>query len=555
MEPVHGPTAPTSRRVLAVWCPDWPVVAALAELGGDTAPGPSAVFAANVVQACDAGARAAGVRRGMRRRDAQARCPELAVLAANPDRDARAFEDVLRALEKVRPGVAPLRPGLVALWSPGRYYGGETEAAAVIAERLVENGVWDCRFGVADEMFTAVQAARLAEQQDSVVVPPGRSAEFLRELPVDVVDDTDAVSLLTRLGIRTLGRLAELPGPDVRARFGPQAAWVHRVVGGAGAEPLAAREPPPELQCHVDFEPPLDSAEAVCFSTRRTADRFVGLLARHGLVCTAVRVDVECDGEVASSRTWLHPRWFEPADLVDRLHWQLQGSLRVGDVQAPVERVRFVPETVESDAVRADGLWGNTDERVERGIARVQGLLGHEAVLRPVLQGGRSPADRQALVPWGERPSGLRPLDRPWPGRLPPPAPTRVLSPPWPAIVVGAGGGVVTVDERGVVSEPPTRFVVRAPARSTMTGITGAAVGRRPSATAIGALVRGHTEGSPTEVTAQPVAQWAGPWPVDELWWEQPSRRVARFQLVGVDGRAWLLVCDAGEWFTEAAYD
>ncbi|MGL5817766.1 MAG: DNA polymerase Y family protein, partial [Phycicoccus sp.] len=513
--------------VLAVWCPDWPVVAALAELGG-TEPRPSAVFAANVVQACDAGARAAGVRRGMRRRDAQARCPELVVLAANEGRDARTFEEVLHQLEALRPGVAPLRPGLVALWSPGRYYGGETEAAAVLAEHLVGAGVWDCRFGVADELFTAVQAARLAEQQDSVVVPPGGSSAFLRELPVDVVDDPDAVDLLRRLGVRTLGRLAELPGPDVRARFGPQVAWAHRVAGGDGAEPLAARTPPPELRCHVDFEPPLDSAEAVCFSARRTADRFVDLLAGHGLVCTAVQVEVECEGEVASARTWLHPRWFEPADLVDRLHWQLQGGLRAGDVRAPVDRVRFVPDTVESDAVRADGLWGNTDERVERGIARVQGLLGHEAVVRPVLQGGRTPADRQALVPWGERPTGLRPLDRPWPGRLPPPAPTRVLSPPWPAVVVGAGGAVVTVDDRGVVSEPPARFVTSTTTASPQV---------------------------PRAACAQPVEAWAGPWPVDELWWEQPSRRVARFQLVGVDGRAWLLVHDSGAWFTEAAYD
>ncbi|MGL4176513.1 MAG: DNA polymerase Y family protein, partial [Dermatophilaceae bacterium] len=339
--PVRGPTAPTLRRVLAVWCPDWPVVTALAEqqldgrltaLPGVVTPTPAAVFAANVVQSCNGPARGFGIRRGMRRRDAQARCPELAVLAANADRDARAFEEVLRELEALRPGVAPLRPGLAALWSPGRYYGGETEAAAVIAERLVESGVWDCRFGVADELFTAVQAARRAEQQDSVVVPIGGSPAFLRELPVDVVDDADAVSLLRRLGIRTLGRLAELPGPDVRARFGPQVAWAHRVVGGAGAEPLAARTPPPELRCHVDFEPPLDSAEAVCFSTRRTADRFVDLLAGHGLVGTAVRVEVECEGEVVSARTWLHPRWFEPADLVDRLHWQLQGGLRVGEV-------------------------------------------------------------------------------------------------------------------------------------------------------------------------------------------------------------------------------
>ncbi len=421
-------------RIMAVWCPDWPVVAALADEGLPTHL-PAAVFSANIVWACNAAARAAGVRRGMRRRDAQSRCPELQVHGVNPDRDARAFEPVLAAVEEIRPGVAPLRPGLLALPAPARFHGGEATGAAILAERLVAHGVWDCRFGVADELFTAEQAARRAERQDCHVVAPGESAQFLRALPVDVVDDSDAgrdaVSLMKRLGLRTLGDLADLSATDVRDRFGAHVAWVHRVVGGAGAAPLATRTPPPELSCHVDFEPPLDNAETISFSVRQTADRFVAGLARQGLVCTEVLVEARCEGEAepASSRVWLHPRWFSAADLVDRLHWQLQGAMngpgRAGDVRAPVDRVRFEPVTVVPDAVHADGLWGGTDERVERGIARVQGMLGHEAVVRPVLQGGRAPRDRQALVPWGERPTGLRPTGPPWPGSIPPPAPAR----------------------------------------------------------------------------------------------------------------------------------
>jgi protein ImuB len=516
-------------RVMVVWCPDWPVVAALADEGLPTHL-PAAVFTANIVQACNLGARAAGVRRGMRRRDAQSRCPELKVYAANPDRDARAFEPVLAAVEELRPGVASLRPGLVALRAPGRFHGGEPTGAAILAERLVGLGVWDCRFGTADELFTAEQAARRAERQDCLVVEPGESVPFLRGLPVEVLEDSpegrEAVSLMKRLGLRTLGDLGDLSATDVRDRFGRQVAWVHRVVGGDGAVLLATRTPPPDLACHVDFEPPLDSAETISFSVRQTADRFVAGLARQGLVCTEVLVEARCEGaaEPASSRVWLHPRWFGAADLVDRLHWQLQGAMsgtsgRGGDVRAPVDRVRFEPVTVVPDAVHADGLWGGTDERVERGIARVQGMLGHEAVVRPVLQGGRSPADRQALVPWGERPTGLRATGPPWPGSIPPPAPARVLASPWAAEMVGDGGRSVDVDDRGAVTSAPARF--------------------RP----------GPHGGW------QPVAAWAGPWPVEELWWEAAPRRVARFQVVGVDGRAWLMTWDSGVWWTEAAYD
>ncbi|SDD70167.1 DNA polymerase Y family protein [Nocardioides lianchengensis] len=516
-------TGVLEKRVLVVWCPDWPVVAAAGEAGlPDRLP--AAVFHANLVQACNEPARALGVRRGMRRRDAQGRCPELAVLAASPERDARAFEDVLVAVEQLRPGIAPLRPGLVALRSPGRFYGGEEEAGAVLAERLVTLGVWDSRTGVADELFTAEQAARRARSQESLVVPAGGSPDFLRTLPVEVLDDPDAVSLLRRLGLRTLGDLGRLRAADVRDRFGSHVAWVHRVVGGDGAVHLPTRTPPPELERHVDFEPPLDSAETIVFSARRTAEAFVAGLAQQGLVCTEVRVEARCEGEdpegrPASVRSWLHPRFFTAADLVDRLHWQLQGGFRAGDVSRPVERVRFVPETVVPDAVHADVLWGGTDERVERGIARVQGMLGHDAVVVPVLQGGRGPADRQAWVPWGERPTGLRPTGPPWPGSLPPPAPARVLRTPWPAEVYDAARRPVALDDRGALSADPAVF--------------------RPG---------------PDE-DRQPVAAWAGPWVVEEQWWESGGRRVARFQVVGVDGRAWLLTLDGDVWWTEAGYD
>ncbi|OLT01513.1 hypothetical protein BJF90_31740 [Pseudonocardia sp. CNS-004] len=74
-------------RVLALWSPDWPVTAAA--MAAHVPPHrPAAVIVANRVLACSAVARAQGVRRGLRRREAQARCPDLAVLDRDPDRDA-----------------------------------------------------------------------------------------------------------------------------------------------------------------------------------------------------------------------------------------------------------------------------------------------------------------------------------------------------------------------------------------------------------------------------------------------------------------------------------
>ena len=53
-----------------------------------------------------------------------------------------------------------------------------------------------------------------------------------------------------------------------------------------------------------------------------------------------------------------------------------------------------------------------------------------------------------------------------------------------------------------------------------------------------------------------PVTAWAGPWPVEERWWdEEAENRLARFQLVGADGRAWLFAVRNTHWWAEASYD
>lgn len=515
-------------RQLVVWCPDWPVAA---QAGGLPADAAVAVMARGQVVACSAVARQEGVRRGMRRRDAQARCPGLTLVDHVPEADARAFERVLGAIEELSPGVTPLRPGLAALAVPHRYYGGEAEAAAVLTERIVELGVWEVRCGIADTLFAAEQAARAADRQDCVIVPERQAARFLADLPVEVLGAPGAASpladlpdLLRRLGLTTVGNFAALPPADVHTRFGSEGALVHRMARGLDPRPLSSRRVPPELACDIAFEPALDRIDTICFSTRRTAESFVTGLANRSLVATAVSIEViatateDAGGQsIASQRIWRHPRWFTSADLVDRVRWQLVAE----PPGAPVVGVRFVPETAEPLGDHAETLFGaGTDDRVERQVARVQSILGPQGVLAAALQGGRGPAERQLTTAWGDKPVVRRPRDRPWPGAVPAPAPATVFAEPVPMQMVGAEGAVVVVTGRGVVRGEPTRF------RRTATD------------------------------PWQPVAAWAGPWPVDADWWdEHAARRVARFQVVGVDGSAWLMLVENGRWWAEARYD
>jgi protein ImuB len=55
---------------------------------------------------------------------------------------------------------------------------------------------------------------------------------------------------------------------------------------------------------------------------------------------------------------------------------------------------------------------------------------------------------------------------------------------------------------------------------------------------------------------AADVVAWAGPWPVDEQWWDTAvRRRRARLQVVTVGGEAYLLALDRGRWVVEGSYD
>ena len=73
---------------------------------------------------------------------------------------------------------------------------------------------------------------------------------------------------------------------------------------------------------------------------------------------------------------------------------------------------------------------------------------------------------------------------------------------------------------------------------------------------------RGTLSASPAVLVSQTGARrdltaWAGPWPLDERWWDQAAaRRTQRFQAVDTAGEAWLLELDeAGEWWAAGRYD
>src|SRR5207248_3594567 len=269
-------------RTLVVWCPDWPVTAA-----GFSADEPVAVLFANRVVACSAAARAGGVRRGLRRRQAEARCPGLQLVAHDPDGEARAFEPVVASVEAFCPRVEIVRPGVcaVATRGPSRYFGGDEALAARVTETVADAGG---RAGIADGPFAAELAARGGR-----VIAPGQTPSFLSSFSVDVLECPDLSDLLHRLGIRTLGAFAALPPTSVLARFGTDGLRAHRLACGEDERSLAARVPPPELDVSAQLDPPVERVETAVFAARGLAHQLCDELSARGLALSCLRVEAE----------------------------------------------------------------------------------------------------------------------------------------------------------------------------------------------------------------------------------------------------------------------
>lgn len=517
-------------RLVTVWCPDWPVVAA-----GVAPDQPAAVFRANRVIARSPAAAAAGVQAGERRRSAQGSCAELLVLDHDPDRDARAFEPVVRAIADMAPRLEVVEPGWVCLLArgPSRYFGGDQAMAERLVEIVSEATGSHPGVGVADgRAASAIAARRAARSRTGVaVVPPGSSSSYVDGLPVAWLRElgevsADLVDLFVRLGLRTLGQLAGLDPGDVLARFGAEGLHAHRLAGGEDRRPGTAVDPPPEWWVEEVFAEPVVQSETVVFVAKRLADALVAQLSAEGRVCVRLVVVVETEHGERSERAWYRDQGLSASAMVERVRWQLDGWVAQPDgLSGGIALVRLVPDELRSDDGVQAGLWGGrsrADHDAARAIVRLCGIAGDEAVRVPMWSGGRLPAERYRWVPAasvdldepGER---LDRGDGPWPGGLPAPSPAVVPDQPVPVEVLDEQGRVVRVNGRGDVSAPPA------------------------------------TLASPTE--RHRLVAWAGPWPVEQRWWAPDrSRRLARFQVVTEHGVAHLIGVEQQRWSILATY-
>ncbi|HTO01177.1 MAG TPA: DNA polymerase Y family protein, partial [Microthrixaceae bacterium] len=358
-----------SVRTLSLICGQWSAFAV-----GRPPDVPLAVMRANRVVSNNAAAQQHGVSPGLRRREAQARCPSIELHDHDEQRDAWAFERVLHAMEDLVPRIEVLESGhcLFPSQGPSRFHGGDRRLAALVkagvrdalaastdrspAERsgagkaavgstavgstavgstaVSSAALCPVGIGVADGPRTASLAARESlERGEPVLVPRGASAAFLSPLPIERLDhtlDRDLIDVFRRLGLRTIGRFAALSAADVSARFGAVAIRAHRLANGVDTEPPVLGDIAVDLKVSASLDPPADRVDRAAFMAKVLADDLHGQLSSRGLACSRILVVAETETGDRIERLWRHSGTFSSAAVAQRVRWQLEGWLGLG---------------------------------------------------------------------------------------------------------------------------------------------------------------------------------------------------------------------------------
>ncbi len=182
-------------------------------------------------------ARAFGVRSAMPMGRARRMCPAAVVVPPDHAAYRAASVEIMKIFRDFTPLVAPLSVDEAFLDVAGAraLFGSPPRIAAAIRHRVATEQDLTCSVGVAPSMFVAKIASTRCKPDGLAVVPPDQVLTYLRPLPTGALWGVGprAEAVLTRLGMRTIGDIADTPVDTLRRALGAAAgAHLHRLAWG-----------------------------------------------------------------------------------------------------------------------------------------------------------------------------------------------------------------------------------------------------------------------------------------------------------------------------------
>jgi DNA polymerase-4 len=301
-----------------------------------------------VVSSASYEARRYGVRSAMPTARARSLCPGAVFLPPDFSRYAAASRAVMEIFRSVTPLVEPLSLDEAFLDVSGarRLLGRPAGIARLIRERVAGQERITCSVGVAPTKFVAKLGSAWAKPDGLVVVPAGQVLDFLHPLPVAALWGVGerAAETLGRLGLRTVGDLAQAPVGMLRGALGEAAAGhLHELAWGRDPRPVSPEHVEKSIGAEVTFDTDIADPRVIRRSLLALAEK-VGVRVRQaGQVGRTVSIKVR----FADFRTVTRARTLaEPTDVA---HEVFETARSLFDLLGPGERIRLI-------GVRLEGL-------------------------------------------------------------------------------------------------------------------------------------------------------------------------------------------------------
>ncbi|MGC9521572.1 MAG: DUF6504 family protein [Anaerolineae bacterium] len=299
----------------------------------------------SVVLDCCAKAEADGVVPGMSLARAALRCPEADFVTADHAAYQEAQECLDAALRQFtdRVETAGLGAFFLEVGQLARRFPEDKGRAEALLERAREASRLDLQIGLAEERFTAEQAALAARPNHAMVVPPRSGRSFLAPLPLNVLPaEAETLRRLALLGVHTLGELAALPRTALIRQFGPQAGFLHELAAGADPRPLHPDAPPLELRQRTPFEPPTADRHTLLATAQQTATALAKALDQHSYQAQGLRIEItDTSKGIHTTATSLEPPTADARRLSRRIQALVDACGRQ-HITRPVETLEIV---------------------------------------------------------------------------------------------------------------------------------------------------------------------------------------------------------------------
>ncbi|MFG3603850.1 DNA polymerase IV [Micromonospora chersina] len=301
-----------------------------------------------VVSSASYEARRYGVRSAMPTARARALCPQAVYLPPDFTAYSAASRAVMRIFRDVTPLVEPLSLDEAFLDVAGarRLFGAPTEIARLIRRRVAEEQELTCSVGVAPSKFVAKLGSTRAKPDGLLVVPAARVLEFLHPLPVAALWGVGerSAEALQRLGLRTVGDLAEAPPGLLRRAVGEASAGhLHELAWGRDPRRVSPEHVEKSIGAEVTFDTDVTDPGEIRRALLALAEKAGARMRAAGQVGRTVSLKVR----LADFRTVSRSRTLGvPTDTAREMFdtaWALWTAL------APGEPVRLV-------GVRMEGL-------------------------------------------------------------------------------------------------------------------------------------------------------------------------------------------------------